>query len=39
VLDALVVAVEYSHNWDYSRGKGGTGRQADGVLLDVTYTW
>lgn len=39
VLDALTVALEYSHNWDYSSGKGGTGRQANGVLLDVTYTW
>ena len=39
VLDGLRIALEYSHNWDYSVGKRGTGRQADGVLLDFTYQW
>jgi hypothetical protein len=38
VFDALKIAIEYSHNWDY-KGGVGTGRQADGILLDVTYTW
>jgi hypothetical protein len=39
VLEGVKIAVEYSHNWDYSVGNRGTGRQADGVLLDFTYTW
>jgi hypothetical protein len=39
VLEGLKIAVEYSHNWDYSTAKGGTGRQADGILLDFTYQW
>ena len=39
VLEGLKIALEYSHNWDYGSGKGGTGRQADGILLGFTYTF
>ena len=39
VLENLKLAVEYSHNWDYSRAEGGTGNQADGVFTTLTYTW
>jgi hypothetical protein len=39
LLEGLRVAVEYSHNWDYSVTKGGTGRSADGVFAQVTYEW
>ncbi|MEA2791528.1 MAG: hypothetical protein QOG73_3934, partial [Acetobacteraceae bacterium] len=39
IWEGMKVAIEYSHNWDYSIGKGGTGRQADGILLDFTLTW
>ena len=40
VLDGAKIGIEYSHNWDYARGKGGgTGREADGILLGFTYTW
>jgi hypothetical protein len=39
VLEGARVLLEYSHNWDYPRSKGGTGRQADGVFLALTYVW
>jgi hypothetical protein len=39
VLEGTRIALEYSHNWDYSIGKGGTGRQADGVFVQLTYAW
>ena len=39
ILDGLKLALEYSHNWDYPRGQGGTGNQADGVFTSLTYTW
>ena len=39
VLEGTKVAIEYSHNWDYPVKKGGTGREADGVFLGLTYTW
>lgn len=39
VLEGTKIAIEYSHNWDYSIGQGGTGRQADAILLDFTYTF
>jgi hypothetical protein len=39
VLEGGKVALEYSHNWDYSVAKGGTGKQADGIFLDFTYVW
>jgi len=39
VVDSAKVAIEYSHNWDYSVSKGGTGREADGVFVAFTYNW
>jgi hypothetical protein len=39
VLEGAKVSLEYSHDWDYSVAKGGTGRQANGVFLDLTYVW
>ena len=39
VWEGVKIALEYSHNWDYSTGKRGTGREADGILLGVSYTW
>jgi uncharacterized coiled-coil protein SlyX len=39
VLEGGKIALEYSHNWDYSVAKGGTGRQADGIFLGLTYVW
>jgi hypothetical protein len=38
-LDGAKLAVEYSHNWDYPKGQGGTGNQADGVFTRLTYVW
>jgi hypothetical protein len=38
VLDGLRVAFEYSHIIDYSEGLG-TGNDADGVFMQVTYEW
>ena len=38
-LDGAKLAVEYSHNWDYTRKQGGTGNQADGVFTRLTYVW
>ena len=39
VLEGGKVAIEYSHDWDYSVSKGGTGKQANGIFLDFTYVW
>lgn len=39
VLDGLKLSLEYTHNWDYSTGKGGSGREADGILFGISYTW
>jgi hypothetical protein len=39
VLEGGKVSLEYSHDWDYSVAKGGTGRQANGIFLDITYNW
>ena len=39
VLEGARVLVEYSHNWDYPVSKGGTGRQADGIFVALTYVW
>ena len=39
VLEGGKVSLEYSHDWDYSVAKGGTGRQANGAFLDLTYVW
>ena len=39
VLENTKLAIEYSHNWDYPIAKGGTGRQADGIFLALTYNW
>jgi uncharacterized coiled-coil protein SlyX len=39
VLESTKLTIEYSHNWDYPIDQGGTGRQADGIFLDLTYNW
>ncbi len=39
VLDGLKIAVEYSHNVDYSKSEGGTGNSANGVFSTFTYVW
>lgn len=39
VLEGARLALEYSHNWDYPTSKHGTGREADGLFLALTYTW
>lgn len=38
VLDGVKLALEYSHNWDYPKGQGGTGSQVHGVFSSVAYT-
>lgn len=39
VVDGVRFAVEYSRNWDYSLGDGGTGRTATGIEARLTYAW
>jgi hypothetical protein len=39
VLDGVRLAIEYSYSADYSQGKGGTGRSANGFLTTLTYVW
>lgn len=39
VLDGVRVAVEYSHNVDYPRNQGGTGKSANGIFSMLTYVW
>jgi hypothetical protein len=39
LLENARLAIEYSHNWDYSVGKGGTGKQSDGFFTALTYNW
>jgi hypothetical protein len=39
VLEGGKIALEYSHDWDYPVSKGGTGKQANGFFLDLTYVW
>ena len=39
IVEGTKIAIEYSHNWDYSTSKGGTGREADGILFGITYTF
>jgi len=39
VLEGTRIAIEYSHNWDYSKAQGGTGRQADGIFIQLSYVW
>lgn len=39
VLDNLKIALEYSHNWDYSVGDGGTGKVGDTVSGTLTFVW
>lgn len=39
VLDSLKLAVEVSHDWDYSTGEGGTGSTATGAVGTLTYVW
>lgn len=39
VLDNLKIALEYSHNWDYSVSAGGTGKSGDTVSGTLTFVW
>jgi hypothetical protein len=39
ILEGFRIAVEYSHIWDYSTNRGGTGRSANGVFSLLTYEW
>jgi uncharacterized coiled-coil protein SlyX len=39
ILEGGKIALEYSHDWDYPVSKGGTGRQADGFFLSISYNW
>lgn len=39
VLDGVRVALEFSHNVDYSKNEGSTGRSAAGVFSELTYEW
>lgn len=39
ILDGVRVAVEYSYNVDYSKGRGGTGRSSNGLFSQLTYEW
>jgi hypothetical protein len=39
VLDNLKWSIEYQANWDYSVGKGGTGKFATGVFTNLTYNF
>lgn len=39
VFENARLAVEYSHNWDYPKSKGGTGKQVDGAFVALTLVW
>ena len=39
VLEGTRFVFEYSHVWDYSKSKGGTGREANGLFLGLTHVW
>ena len=39
VVPGFRVAVEYSHEWDYSIAEGGTGNSANGFFTQFTYEW
>jgi hypothetical protein len=39
VLENAKLALEYSRNWDYPASMGGTGKQADGFFVALTYNW
>jgi hypothetical protein len=39
VLPRVRVALEYSHIFDYSVAKGGTGNSANGAFAQLTYEW
>ena len=39
MLPNVRVALEYAHAWDYSTGRGGTGRDADAILSMLTFEW
>jgi hypothetical protein len=39
VMDGLRLAIDFSRHRDYPRNRGGSGSDADGVLLMVTYAW
>jgi len=38
-LENARLAIELSHNWDYAVSKGGTGKQANGFFIALTYNW
>lgn len=37
--DQILLALEYGRDWDYSKSKGGTGKQADSVIFQMAYEW
>ena len=39
VTEGTRIIVEYSLAWDYATNKGGTGRQANGIFVALTYVW
>jgi hypothetical protein len=39
ILEGFRVAIEYSHDVDYPKSEGGTGRSANSVLSQLTYEW
>jgi hypothetical protein len=39
VLGGVRIALEYTHNEDYGKSEGGTGRSADGIFSQLTYEW
>jgi len=39
VLEGLKFAVEYSHNVDYPKSKGGTGNSANAIFSTITVVW
>ncbi len=39
LLESTKLAIEYSHNWDYPVSQGGTGKQADGFFISLTYNF
>lgn len=39
VLEGFRVAIEYSHDVDYPKSEGGTGKSANSVLSQLTYEW
>jgi hypothetical protein len=39
VADGLRLSVEYTYNWDYTKGAGGTGGNSYGLFTTLLYVW